>query len=73
MKEAAHSRISLPQGDDVDWGSISRQLESLYLAEQKTYELAFSERHFPQIEKIFDLMIQRHGLRDVDFLFVVVE
>ena len=50
---------------------IERVLEKLYLGSEATYEVHFSQGNLAKIQRIFDFIILRYGIKTVNFEFVI--
>ena len=61
------------QGESVLDENLYACVESLYLTGQKNYVLSFHPECYGAFEKVFDRLIQKHGIREVEFHFEMNE
>ncbi len=71
IKQLGHRRIRLAPAHNLDSSHLIKYLEPLYLSEPQTIEFAFDKRYLEKIEKAFDVLIQKHGVRDVEFVYII--
>ena len=63
----------LLQGEYASDENLFNCVEQLYLGSEGNYILSFHNNRYEVFEKVFDRIIQKYGIRNVEFIYEISE
>jgi hypothetical protein len=63
-------RIQVLTSSEDEWTHVTSYIEELYLSESQCFEIELNRQDLDRVEDFFDGLIQRHGIRAAEFLYV---